>query len=490
MSVALDSYSRRGRPVLTGRRGASSSSHPLATAAAQRQLFDGGSAADAVIAAQAVLSVVAPESCGLGGDAFFLVKDSGEITTAINASGRSSRNALRTNVQDDGTSVTVPGMVSGWRELHRRWGRLDLRAVLSPAIELAEKGMPVRVHLAEVIEKQRKRLHRGGAQAWPLLQAPAGAVVCQPELARTFNSLLAGLDGFYGKEIAEAVCSAVGNQGGVLDASDFQHHSPTVTEAIKVTWRDRTVYLQPPMSQGILLGMALKGLEKLNPIPSEDLDHLCIELTESVFQHRSNVVSGRELLSQELPVDRAKASRRGGPRAYLHTAGVAAADSTGLVVSSLASVFDDLGSAIYLPRHGFVLNNRGSGFTDAPNEYAPGKSPVHTLAPIIVEQPNTRAALATPGADGQIQALLQVLVKETAQDLSLAIGAPRWRSENASVLIEQSHSRIDALRALGHSVKVIPDGDDRVGCIVCAGIHEGLPFAVADWRREAWAGVA
>src|SRR5215203_7048370 len=113
MLLQFDSYSRHLRPTLLGARAGISSAHPLATAAAQLQIANGGSAADAVVAAQAVLSVIAPESCGLGGDAFFLIKSPGNVPTAINAAGRSSRHALARDVDDDGTSVTVPGLIAG-----------------------------------------------------------------------------------------------------------------------------------------------------------------------------------------------------------------------------------------------------------------------------------------------------------------------------------------------------------------------------------------
>jgi gamma-glutamyltranspeptidase/glutathione hydrolase len=155
------------------------------------------------------------------------------------------------------------------------------------------------------------------------------------------------------------------------------------------------------------------------------------------------------------------------------------------------SLFDDFGSGTFVPEGGFVLNNRAAGFTDPPNHYRPGARPVHTLSPILVERAGAATALATPGADGQVQTLLQVLVGTTlgGLDLPAALARPRWRSEEGRLLAETSLGSADRLASLGHDVHVLPNGADQFGAVVAAGIEDGIPFAVSDHRREAWAGV-
>lgn len=184
--------------------------------------------------------------------------------------------------------------------------------------------------------------------------------------------------------------------------------------------------------------------------------------------------------------------RRGGPRAYLHTAGVAVADAQGLVASSLVSVFDDFGSCVFVPELGITLNNRAGGFTQGPNAAAAGKKPIHTLAPALIRGSFGTLALATPGADGQVQTLLQVIEKvfRRDQDLAAAIAAPRWRSEGGELLIESDHPATAALKALGHEVRALAPGDVRFGAVVCAGQVDHSPIALADWRRQTWSGVA
>jgi gamma-glutamyltranspeptidase/glutathione hydrolase len=214
-------------------------------------------------------------------------------------------------------------------------------------------------------------------------------------------------------------------------------------------------------------------------------------LTNAAFAHRDEVAAGSALLARELPIDLERAANRGGPRAYLHTAGVACADAQGMVVSSLVSVFDDFGSAVFVPQLGITLNNRAGGFTAGDNQAAPGKRPVHTLAPAMLRLPLGMLALATPGADGQVQTLLQVLMALHGgeSDLATAIAKPRWRSENGGLLIEASHPHVQALRTLGHRITPCTDGDSRFGAVVCAGFLAAQTVAAADWRRQTAAGI-
>jgi gamma-glutamyltranspeptidase / glutathione hydrolase len=235
----------------------------------------------------------------------------------------------------------------------------------------------------------------------------------------------------------------------------------------------------------------VQGMSRLADLPPSLNDHAAIEFTQAAFAYRANVGQGAALLEHELAIDLNRASHRGGPRAYLHTAGAATVDADGMVISSLVSVFDDFGSCVFVPELGFTLNNRAAGFTEGANAAAPGKRPVHTLAPALVTTPQGVLALATPGADGQVQTLLQVLVaiRREGQDLAQAIARARWRSENGMLLVEQSHTGMERLAALGHRVKPMADGDIRFGGVVCAGCIDNELVAAADWRRETAAGV-
>lgn len=489
-----DAFSSPCPPALYGELGAVSAAHPLAVAAGQNVLFAGGSAVDAAIAAQAVLCVVAPDACGLGGDMFALVGDR-ERTLAITGAGAAPL-GLR-QVSDDGAnSITVPGICGGWAAMHTRWGRLPMAQVLSAAIRLAETGTAVTPTLARAVIAQRSRLERHGAGDWSLLRLTAGDRFVQPKLAALLRTIgdTSPLT-FYTGAIAETIAVRVQSMGGTLAQEDFTAHETPVTDPLTVSFAGHEIAIQPPPTQGILLAMALDGLEQWNhEIAGNEIlaEHIGVELTESAFAHRDDAALGADLLAKPLNIDPERASRRGGPRAYLHTAGVSTADADGLTVSSLVSVFDDFGSCVFIPELGITLNNRAGGFTSGANAAAPGKRPIHTLAPVLLRRDGDLMALATPGADGQVQTLLQVIrrILASGQDVASAIHAARWRSENGKLLVEDDHSAMADLTQRGHRTVALTRGDMRFGAIACAGISSGRPFAIADWRRENWAGLA
>ncbi|HSI40111.1 MAG TPA: gamma-glutamyltransferase [Xanthobacteraceae bacterium] len=490
--LIADPFSSTCRPVLRGARGAVSAAHPLAVSAGLEMLLVGGSAADATIAAQAVICVLSPDNCGLGGDQLCLVRTGDGAVVAVNGTGAAPRDMHTADI-DGGNSVTVPGVVDAWVVMSERWGRLPLARALEPAIRTATEGFIVGERLADAFREYSARLVTGGAARWAMRTAPAGSLQCQPELAALLAAIgHQGRAAFYAGEMADAITAAIARAGGTLDQTDLAGHRTMVGAPVTTSWRGHAVHVQPPVSQGILLSMVLAAEERLGTFTPPQRDHVGVELTESSFAFRDRSCDGLALLDEPLHADVERASRRGGPRAYLHTAGVAVADASGMTISSLISVFDSFGSAVFVPEGGFTLNNRAAGFTLAPNACAGGKRPVHTLAPVLVETGHGCLALATPGADGQVQTLLQVLghIFVEGADIASAIARPRWRSQDSRLLMERSHPHREDLASRGHDIVVTEDGDVRFGAIVCAGLTQGRPFCCADWRRETWCGVA
>lgn len=486
-----DPFASPVRPVLSGSLGAVAAAHPLAVAAGQEMLVAGGTAVDAAIAAQAVLCVVAPDACGLGGDLLMLVRAADGTTVAVNGAGAAPARLANVAI-GGGASVTVPGIVGAWVDAAERWGRLPLGATLAPAIRLARGGIRATQRFVASVATHAARLAEGGANRWAVRHATAGEPVVQHDLARLLDRIAKeGAAAFYAGPMASSIAAAAQRTGGALDKADLAAHRTVFADPIRVTWNGLTVMMQPPMTQGVLLAMVLATLGKLGALPADLLDHAGIELTGASFAYRERVAEGAALLSEPLAIDLSRASGRGGPRAYLHTAGVATADRFGTTVSSLVSVFDDFGSGVLVEAGGFLLNNRAAGFTTPPNDAAPGKRPVHTLAPALIETPQGPLAFATPGADGQVQTLMQVLVGTFVEgfDLARAIAKPRWRSEDGHLLVEAGHAATARLRALGHDVRELQAGHMKFGAIVCAGQVGGSPIAVGDWRRETWAGV-
>ena len=490
--MQINSFSSVVRPAIGGRRGAIAAAHPLAAAAGQQALAQGGSAADAVIAAQAVLAVVSPDACGLGGDGLVLVHVPGQAPVAINGAGAAAAGAISVTTTG-GASVAVPGLVDCWCEMQARWGRLDLRVLLAPAIEAAEGGVPASQALVQARRDQSARLLAGGAGDWALMGLERGDTFRQPALAQTLRNIADnGGDAVYLGPLAAAIARAVQQTGGSMTVDDLAAPAAVVAPPISIRFGEALVHVQPPASQGVLLALALHGWLRGGFGADAPLAHLGVELTQAAFALREDVARGAALLDDLPGIDPDRAARRGGPRSYLHTAGVAAADASGLVVASLVSVFDDFGSAVFVPEGGFTLNNRAGGFTSGGNAFAPGKRPIHTLAPVIVEVGGNVVALSTPGADGQVQTLLQVILDwlVAGQSLPEAVAAPRWRSENNRLLVEAGHPARADLIARGHDVVDVAAGDMRFGAITAAGMWDGAAFALPDWRRMTWAGVA
>ncbi|AZI56906.1 gamma-glutamyltransferase [Nakamurella antarctica] len=472
---------------VAGEYGAVSAGHPLAVAAGTSVLAEGGSAVDAAIAAQAVTCVCMPHSAGLGGDMLALVREAGGEVFSVNGTGRSGL-AAEAITSTGGASVTVPGLVAGWVHAHRRWGRLTLARVLSDAIRIARQGFDIDSSLVLARDQQRERLVAGGAENWPLLRLDAGDLWRQEELARFLTDIADSKgESFYTGSAVAAMTDAVQRSGGSLTARDFELHTTQASTPVTVDFDGGRLSVQPPSSQGVLLALAATAAERLIPtVPENSRDHLLVEITEAVFAHRSECGDAESVLAQQISVDPERAAHRGGPRAYLHTAGVAAADASGMVVSSLVSVFDDFGSCVFVPELGISLNNRAAGFTDGANAAGPGKRPVHTLAPALLQRSDGSVlAMATPGADGQVQTLLQILVAlGDGEPLGAAIAAPRWRSENNQLMIERDHLQRGDLGSRGHHLKELQPGNDLFGAVVAAGFSDGKPFAAADWRRQ------
>lgn len=488
----------RFQPVVRSDQGAVSAAHPAAAAAGAAVLERGGTAVDATIAAQAVVCVVCPDAASLGGDLLALVRTADGVVTAVNGTGASAASRIKPD-RAPGATVTTPGLVGGWSALRERFGRLAVEDVLDAAVRAAEGGVAVEEDLLEAVTTHRGRLVAGGAGDWSLLGLEAGGAWRQPELARLLVALgLDGLESFYSGPPAAAITAAVTRHGGAFDLADLAAHQTVVAPPLTVAWDGGQVHVQPPMSQGVLLAMALRHLDRDDhPDPvvgagPEYLDHLLVELTEAAFAYRSDCARGPALLDVQLEVDRDLAAHRGGPRSYLHTAGVAAVDAEGTVVSSLISVFDDFGSGVFVPELGLTLNNRAEGFTEGANAYAPGRRPVHTLAPCLLEDHAQVVAMATPGADGQVQTLLQILtaLRYRGSSLDAAVAAPRWRTEGGRLLVESGHPATTALRRRGHHVIERAAGDPVFGGVVVAGTDATGPFALSDWRRRVSSAVA
>ncbi len=456
------------RSEVLARHGMAATSQPLATQAAIEILRAGGSAVDAAIAANAVQGVVEPMGCGIGGDLFALVWDTKEgRLVGLNASGPApmglSLEQLRKEAQGfipprGPLSVSVPGAVDGWVELHSRYGRLPMARVLEPAIRYAREGFPVSEVIAWAwrIEAERLASYAGFAEIFmPGGREPGkGALFSNPRLADTLERIGAGgRAGFYEGETAEQLVAFHRANGGYLSTEDLANYHSEWVAPISTNYRGYDVWSTPPNSQGLAALQMLNILERFDlramGAGSADLLHTLIEAKKLAFEDRARwyadpafaEVPIEALLSKEYAAKRAAlidplhASTRpepGNPIAGGDTIYLSVADESGMMVSLIQSNFSGFGSGLTPPTLGFPLQNRASLFSldsTSPNVYAPGKRPFHTIMPgFVTKEGKPLVSLGVMGGDMQPQGLVQVLVNliDFGMDLQEAGDAPRF----------------------------------------------------------------
>ncbi|MCW2877920.1 MAG: Gamma-glutamyltransferase [Sphaerisporangium sp.] len=468
----------------------------LASTAGSTMLDRGGSAADAAIAANAVLAVTAPHACGLGGDLFALVHQDGGPPRALNASGRSGSGAdpdrLRAEGRDsmpfqrDIRSVPVPGCADGWLALHAAYGRLPLADLFAPAIRYAMEGFPASPLLAPA------------AAVLPGVDAPLapGGLIYRPGVARALEALATdGRDGFYLGEFGKGLVAfgrdaAVGGSSeGEYAEADLDRVNADWMEPLRARAFGHDVWTIPPNSQGYLLLLALEIADGLG-LPGDPSDplwaHLLIEAARAAGHDRPDVLFEGASVAHVLAsaAERRAAidpSRRARLRDLVSpgdTTYLCAVDAEGMGVSLIQSNAAGFGSMLFEPATGINLHNRGVGFSlvsGHPAEYGPGRRPPHTLAPALVTRPDgsLRTVVGTMGGDSQPQIVLQVLARllGSGESPGQAITAPRWRLgpgltgfdawsdvDGASLDMEEGAPWAEGLRERGHLVQGLPYG--------------------------------
>ncbi len=469
---------RPGPPFVTrsevlARHGMAATSQPLATQAALEILRRGGSAVDAAIAANAVLGVVEPTGCGIGGDLFALVWDGKAKTLhGLNASGRSPAGLTLEKLRalcPDGflpslgpLPVSVPGCVDGWFELSGRFGKLPMTEVLAPAVRYAREGFPVSELIARAWQKNAEMLKDYPGFAAEFLPAPAkGEVVRRENLARTLERL--GKEGrglFYGGALAEGMAAYLAANGGFLTVADFAAHTSEWVAPISTRYRGYDVWELPPNGQGLAALQMLQLLEGFDlaalGFGSAQVLHLVTEAKKLAFEDRARhyadpafaAVPVEGLLAPEYAaarrklIDPARAAARveaGAPRELSRdTVTLATADSEGNMVALIQSNYRGMGSGMTPPGLGFVFQDRGELFDltpGRPNSYAPAKRPFHTIIPAFVTKDGEAfLAFGVMGGDFQPQGHVQVLVNllDFGMNLQEACDAPRFAHEGSS----------------------------------------------------------
>jgi len=493
-----------GRSAVHSTGGIVATSQVLASQAGAMILAQGGSAVDAAIAANAVLGVVEPMMCGIGGDLFVLHRDArtGELT-GLNASGPAPKamtiealkaKGLKTMARDGIHSVTVPGCVRGWEAMHRRYGKLPWKSLFAASIRFAEEGFPMQEMVGRVWDSEAARKDEESRRVfYPNGKAPAaGEIFRNPGLGKAMRLLAdGGADAFYKGEIASALLAKSARLGGTLAAADLAAFEPEWVTPISTDYRGWRLHELPPNGQGLAALTMLNILETFKPVHwNSSLElHRKIEAMKLAYADlkyvadqravktpTAGIVSKGYATQRAARIDPGKANcdvKAGDPPGSSDTTYLTVVDRDGNIASWIQSVSGLWASGVAVDGMGFHLHNRGGGFQfdkSHPNALAPGKRPFHTIIPAVVEKGGLHVGFGIMGGPNQPLAHAQFVsyLADYGMNIQQALDAPRFtksRATGCDVTIE-SRMGIEALRELsgkGHQIAIALEFSARMG---------------------------
>ncbi len=493
------------RSLVVAKRWMAASANPLATQAGRDILRAGGSAVDAAIAMQMVLSLVEPQSSGVGGGAFILTYEAAQRRVSSFDGRETAPMAAQTSLfmrdgqplafsvaMNSGLAVGVPGLLRALELAHRRQGKLPWAQLFQAAIQLAENGFPVSPRLHGQIAGNPALYAQPAARAYFYPNdraAPIGYVLLNPALAVVFRQIAhSGANAFYEGEIAADMVRAVQTHPvpGSLSLADLKNYSALQRTPVCSAHREFQVCgMGPPSSGGIavlqMLGLLQQHSISQMPPQGREAAHYFSEAGRLAFADRERYVADPDFISvpvQALLHPRYLAWRGaqmdsrvslgqalpGDPAGFLQQRGrdnapdlpatthLVAVDAQGNGVSMTSSIETEFGSKIFV--RGFLLNNQLTDFSLSPqdaqgqwvaNRVEPGKRPRSSMAPMIVtEGGKLSLLLGSPGGSAIINFVAKTLVGvlDWGLDVQSAIDLPNIGSRNRETELEQGSAAV------------------------------------------------
>ncbi len=500
VAIALTAQERdQARSMPVTRQGIVATSQTLASQAGAQVLARGGSAIDAAIAANAVLGVVEPMMNGMGGDLFVLYFEArtGKLY-GYNGSGAAGKDVTIAALQAKGLSnmpskgihtVTVPGAVEGWEQMHRRFGKLAWRDLFRPAIYYSKEGFPVSEIIQWEWEHAESALRSDDNARRVFLKgdrAPkTGEVFRNPELAKAYSILAdGGAAAYYKGPIAQAILATSQRLGGLLTAADLAGHKGEWVDPIHVDYRGWRVYELPPNGQGIGALQMLNLFERfdlpgMEPLSAQAL-HVKIEAQKLAYQDLRTYVGDPRFVKVPVAgmIDKGYAAERAKlidstkancsatvgtpPKVSGNTIYLSVVDREGNIASWIQSISDIWGSNVVVDGMGFHLHDRGSGFEfqeSHANALAPGKRPFHTIIPGFMQKGTQNVGFGIMRGLNQSLAHAQFVswVADHGANIQMALEGARFTRRSPTgcdVMIESRvpAAELDKLRAIGHYV--------------------------------------
>jgi gamma-glutamyltranspeptidase/glutathione hydrolase len=487
-----------GRSPVLASNGVCATSHPLAAKVAVDIMERGGNAMDAAIAGAVLLGICEPQMTGIGGDCFVLFQDrEGGMIRALNGSGTAPAAADLETLRAQGATevplngpeaVTIPTAMDGFCRLSDDYGKLGLDVLLAPAIRYAEEGVPVAPRVAFDWPEAAKALRGHGKTHYLIDGKPGtvGQIFRSPAQADALRRVAKdGRKGFYEGEVAEDMVAALQEQGGVHEMSDFAQAKSYYTDPVGSHYKGVDLLEHPPNGQGATANLMLNILSQFDLAAMEPFGaqraHIEAEATKLAYDARNRFIADPDsttrlehMLSMETArklaalIDPKRAMAAAAPvseAVHKDTVYITVVDKDRMAVSFIYSIFHGFGSGIASEKFGILLQNRGAGFTlapDHPNAYGAGKRPMHTIIPGMLAQKD-RAIMPFGVMGGAYQpcghARFVTNMQDFGMDAQSAIDAPRCFADGDILKVEKSYS--EAVRAeladMGHKV-VVPEG--------------------------------
>ena len=526
-------FASRSEVIATN--GMAATSHPLATQTAINVLKDGGNAIDAAIAANAVLGLVEPTGCGIGGDLFAIVWDAeSKKLYGLNSSGPSPIAMNIDFIKEKGLDripaygplpVTVPGAVAGWASLHKKFGKKDFKSLFDEAIFYAESGFPVSELIAYYLKNSSERFkdYPNFAETWMVNgKTPSkGEIFKNTDLANTYKLVATSYgDDFYNGSIANKITSFIQSQGGLLTNEDMSNYSPEWVTPVSTNYRGYDVWELPPNGQGIAALQILNILENFNissmTIDSAEYIHLFTEAKKLAYEDRAKYyadpnfskIPTSELISKQYANERLKllnkkkaaqrydAGLENGDTIYLTVA-----DKYGNMVSLIQSNYRGMGSVMVPKNLGFMLQDRGEMFSLDPNHknsLAGGKRPFHTIIPaFITKDDEPLISFGLMGGAMQPQGHAQIVINliDFNMNLQEAGDAPRIRHIGSSqptgeMMVDGGYLSLESsfsdqtrqtLIKMGHKLKYDKGGFGGYQAIM---LKDGVYYGASESRKD------
>ena len=526
------------RSEVIAQNGMVATNHPLATQIGIEVLKKGGSAIDAAIAANAFLGLADPGMNGIGGDLFAIVWDAKtEKLYGLNASGKSPEKMTIEHLRaakDRGKtilqgplSVTTPGCVDGWFELHGRFGKLAFAELLAPAIVYATVGIPITQETADFFKGMEEDIQQEHNPTFKKVYfinnkfPRKGEIFRNLDLAKTLEIIAdKGRDGFYKGKVASQIDTHFKQRGGFLSKQDLAKHSSKWVDPVSINYRGYDIWEIPPPGQG------MSALQILNIIEGFDIGqmrfgssehiHHFVEAKKLAYEDLAKYYGDPDfgdipmetLLSKGYANDRRKLINPDKAGEYYpglesgdHTIYLTVADKDGNMVSFIQSLSSIFGSKEVPDGLGFPLQNRGgTGFIldeGHISAYAPGKRPFHTIIPAFVTKDGKPfISFGLMGGDMQPQGHAQMVLNliDFGMNLQEAGDAPRIR--HTGTVIWNGHVKgvgntylesgfdyetISELMDKGHNIRM---GKGMYGGYQAIKLENGVYYGASESRKD------